>query len=313
VKTDDRANRQRDEAEGDEAKVVRLSDWLGPDDELVPFGPRALAHAATREPAERTTGPDSGAEPPRASGFWEGDTSVHTAVPGPEIFDEPNERTADRRRYPRPAPVWRPARPRLQLANWGSHLRERVVDLVDLISWQWAAAGMTVVALVVVALVVTLGGSSGHRERTAQAGIGGQPRVTLSATLTETGAATRAAAVTALRRLPSVDAAVRTIGVATTRARSLQARHRPQVVVAAPASVASSATTGSVETPTTTTAPTETTSAPSETEPVQTTSNPTPTTGAGGTAAGGGPSSGSQRQSAFGAGGSLGPGSSPNG
>ena len=143
------------------------------------------------------------------------------------------------------------------------------------------------VGLIVVALMAMLGGSSGHRETTAQAGIAGQPRLTLSATLADTGTATRGA--TALRRLPSVDAAVRRIGVATTGARSLQARHRPHVV-AAPASVPSSATTGSVETPTTATAPApaETTSAPSESEPVQTTSDPTSTTGGGSSAAGGG-------------------------
>jgi hypothetical protein len=310
VKTDDRATRQRDEVEGDEAKVVRLSDWLGPDDELVPFGPRALAHGATHEPAARTADPDSAAEPPGASGFWDGDTSVHTAVPGPEIFDDPDERTADRRRSSR----WRPAWPRFRPAGRGSHLCERLVELVDRISWKWATAAMAMVALVVVALVAMLGGSSGHRETTAQAGIAGQPRLTLSATLADTGTATRAAAVRALRRLPSVDAAVRKIGVATKGAQSLQARHRPHVVVA-PTSVPSSATTGSVETTTTASAPApaETTSAPSETEPVQTTSDPTPTTGAGGSASGGGPSSGSQQQSAFGAGGSLGPGSSPNG
>jgi hypothetical protein len=290
---------------------VRLSDWLGPDDELVPFGPRA--HAATREPATRTAGPDSGVEPPGASGFWDGDTSVHTAVPGPGIFDESGERTADRRRTPRPAPVWRPALPSLHLFGWGSRVRERLADL-DRISWRWPAAGVAVVGLVVVALVATLGGSSAHRDRAAQAGIGGQPRFTLSTTLAETGTAARAAAVTELRRLPSVRPAVLTIGVATTRARSLRVSHRPHAVVA-PASVPSSATTGSVET--TAPAPAETTSAPSATEPVQTTSNPAPTTGGGGGASGGGSSGGdsssSSQQSAFGAGGSLGPGSSPNG
>ena len=283
---------------------MRLSDWLGPDEELVPFGPRALAH----EPAGRTADPASGAEPPGASGFWDGDTSVHTAVPGPGIFDEPDERAADRRGSLR----WRPARPRFQPAGRGSHPRERLVELVDRISWQWATAGTAMVGLIVVALVAMLGGSSGHRERNAQASIAGQPRLTLSATLADIGTATRGA--TALRQLPSVDAAVRRIGVATRGARSLQARHRPHVV-AAPASVPSSATTGSVETPTTATAPApaETTSAPSESEPVQTTSDPTSTTGGGSSAAGGGSTSGSQHQSAFGAGGSLGPGSSPNG
>jgi hypothetical protein len=302
---------------------VRLSDWLGPNDELVPFGPRAHAHAATREreAATRTADPDSRMEPP-GSGFWDGDTSVHTAVPGPGIFDEPGERTADRHPYRRSARVWRPALPAVHPFEWASRVRERLPDL-DRISWRWAAAGVAVVALVAVALVATLGGSSAHRDSAAQAGIDGQPRVTLTATLAETGTAARAAAVTELRRLPAVRAAVRTIGVATTHARWLQVRHRRPAV--APASVPSSAATGSVET--TTPAPAETTSAPSPTEPVQTTANPAPTTSGGGDtsgggasgggtsdggASGGGTSSGSQ-QSAFGAGGSLGPGSSPNG
>jgi hypothetical protein len=306
VKTDDPATRQRDEVAGDEAKVVRLSDWLAPDDELVPFGPRADA----REPAEGRADPDSGAEPSAASGFWDGDTSVHTAVPGPGIFDEPGERTADRR-----AQVWRPALPPLHPFGWGSRARDRLADLVDRISWRWAAAGVTVVALALVVLVITLGGSSSDRRDTAaQAGIGDPSRAALNETLDEIGTATRAAAVTDLRPLPSVDAAVRSIGVAGVRARALEARRRRHAVVA-PASVPSSSTTESVETPATTPAPapTETTPAPTETEPVQTTSTPTPTTGGGSSSSGGGSSSGSQNQSAFGATGSLGPGSSPNG
>ena len=60
-------------------------------------------------------------------------------------------------------------------------------------------------------------------------------------------------------------------------------------------------------------APAETTSAPSETEPAQSTSNPPVSTGGGGGSSGGGVSSGSSKQSTFGASGSLGPGSSPNG
>ena len=105
MKTDDRATRQRDEVQGEESKVVRLSDWLAPDDELVPFGPRAHSRTAAREPADGRVDPDSNAEPPAASGFWDGDPSVHTAVPGPGIFDETGGPTPDR--------ALPPSRPRL--------------------------------------------------------------------------------------------------------------------------------------------------------------------------------------------------------
>jgi hypothetical protein len=315
VKTDDRATRQRDEVEGDEAKVVRLSDWLGPDDELVPFGPRAHAQAAAREPAARSAGADTVAEPPEASGFWDGDTSVHTAVPGPGIFDEPGERTTDRRRDGRAVPVWRPALPPLHSFGWGSRMRERLADL-DRISWRWAAAGVAFVSLALAVLVITLGGgSSGRHDTVAQAGIGDSAPPGLNATLGDIGTATRMAAVSNLRRLPPVNTTGRTIGTAALHARALQARPRHHAVIA-PASVPSSSATESVETTTAASSPAEATTAPTETAPTQTTSNSSPTTGGGGSSGGdtsdGNASSGSH-QSAFGPGGSLGPGSSPNG
>jgi hypothetical protein len=291
---------------------VRLSDWLAPEEELVPFGPRAHARTATREPAERLADPESGAEPPAASGFWEGDTSVHTAVPGPGIFDEPGERSRHRRPLP--------ALPSLHPFGWGSRGREAVADLVDRIawpdriSWPWAAGGLAFVALAIVVLVATLAGSSsGHRHMTVQAGIGDQTRAALSRSLGEIGPAPAATAAADLQRLPRLNPAVRTIGAAVQRARALKARERRHAVVSS-ASDPRSSTTGSVDTQTTL-APTQTAPAPSETEPAQTTSTTAPTTGGGGSPSGGGPSSGSssQKQPAFGASGSLGPGSSPNG
>jgi hypothetical protein len=294
VKTDDRATRQRNEAEGDEAKVVRLSDWLAPDDELVPFGPRAHANTATRESAERRTDPDSSPEAAAASGFWDGDTSVHTAVPGPGIFDEPADQAANRHRHRRAALVWHPALPPLHPLRWASRAREEFGELAERIPWRWAAAGVACVALALTVLVVTFsGGSPGRHETAAEASVGDAPRAELRETLDELGTATGAAAATDLRPLPSVDAAVRTIGAATTKqARALQAHHRRRAAVAS-VSHASSSAMGSVEAPATTSAP--------------------PTTGGGGSSSGAGSSSGSQKQPAFGAAGSLGPGSSPNG
>jgi hypothetical protein len=293
---------------------VRLSDWLAPEEELVPFGPRAHARMATHEPAGRLADPESGAEPLAASGFWDGDTSVHTAVPGPGIFDEPGERTLERRRHRPPLPAWRPALPPLHPFGWGSRGREAVADLVNRISWRWAAGGLAFVALAVVVLVATLAGSSSsHRHMTVRAGIGDQTRAALSRSLGEIGPAPAATAAVYLRRLPRLNPAVRTIGAAVQRVRALTARDRRHAVVSS-ASDPSSSTTGSVDTQTTL-APTETAPAPSETEPAQTTSTTAPTTGGGGSPSGGGPSSGSssQKQPAFGASGSLGPGSSPNG
>ena len=79
MRTDDRTTGHEDTADREEAKVVRLSDWLGPIDELVPFGPRADAQHAASHPSAGHTGDELGG----ASGFWDGDTSVHTAVPAP--------------------------------------------------------------------------------------------------------------------------------------------------------------------------------------------------------------------------------------
>jgi hypothetical protein len=313
VKTDDRATRQRDEVEGEEAKVVRLSDWLAPDDELVPLGPRAHAQAATREHAVECVDPDSGPEPPAASGFWDGDPSVHTAVPGPGIFDETDAPAPDRRGYRHASPAWRPALPALHPFGGQSRVRERLADFADRLSWRWAAAGGALVVASLVVLAITLGASSsGHHETAARAGIGEPSQPVLTATLDEIGAGARATGVSDLRRLPRVDTAGRTIGMAMQSAHALRVRHRHHVVVS-PVSVPSSPTTASVESSTTTPAPVETVPAPTHTEPAQTTSSPSPTTGGGGSPSSGGSGSTSQKQSAFGATGSLGPGSSPNG
>jgi hypothetical protein len=314
VKTDDRVTRQRDEVGDDEAKVVRLRDWLGPDDELVPFGPRAHAQAAAGGQSEARADPEPGLEPSAAAGFWDGDASVHTAVPGPGLFDEPGDRSAGQQRSRRLPPFWRPALP-LHPLGWGSRGRERLADLVDRISWRWAAAaGVAFVALALFVFVVTSGSSSsGSDHTTARAGIGQSSEATLTGALGEIGTATRATAITGLRTLPPVSAGVRTIGAARKQAGALRARRRPHELAVA-VSVPSSSPGESVETPTTASAPTETAPAPTETEPTQSTSTPATTTGGGGGSSGSGSNSGSHKQSAFGTDpGSLGPGSSPNG
>ncbi len=290
---------------------MRLRDWLAPEDELVPFGPRAYAQDA----ADGRANPDLETEP-AASGFWDGDTSMHTAVPGPGIFDGGAAGTSARPRSRRLAPVSRPALPSLHPLDWASGARARLA-LVGRISWQWAAATAAFVVLAVIALVIVLGaGSSGHHGTAAQAGIAEPAPAALSGTLGAIGTATRTAAVSNLRRLPHVDTGGRAMGAAVRGARALRVRDRRQALVS-PAAVSSASTTASVETPTTTAAPApvETTTAPSETDPAQSTSSPAPTTGSSGGSGGGGSSSSSSSQSRsnFGASGSLGPGSSPNG
>lgn len=56
------------EGDGEErGNVIRLRDWLGPREELVPIGPRAdAAKAADDDPAE--------AQPPTAASFWDEDS-----------------------------------------------------------------------------------------------------------------------------------------------------------------------------------------------------------------------------------------------
>lgn len=288
---------------------MRLSDWLAPDDELVPFGPRA--HAA-RPPAERPS--DSGAQAPAAAGFWDGDTSMHTAVPGPELFADPLEQSAEPRRYRRSVLGWRLSLPRLRRLDWGIHARDAIADFVDRISWPWVAAGLASAVLIVVGLLAALGTAPSHHGAAAQAGIGDQPRPTLSQTLVETGGGASASAAMALRRLPSPDTAAWSIGASAHQAQALRSLPKRRAHLASASTADVSASTAAAVDTTTSSTPTEPAPAPVQTEPVQTTSTPTPASGGGSSSGGGSNSnSNSQKQPAFGANGSLAPGSSPNG
>ena len=311
--TGDRTTRQDDSTDRDEARVVRLSDWLAPDDELVPFGPRAHAQAAVRE-----VGSDVGAasaDQPPGSGFWDGDTSIHTAVPGPGIFGELDEAAIERGRHRPPALAWRPRAPQLQSFGWSPRVREAVADLVPRISWPWAAAGSAFIGLAVVVLVIVLGGGSpGRSAQPAQAGIEDQPQHSGLAALSASRAPDAHPRVT---RRAKLDA--RTIGTAARHARMTRVRRQPPVGSGpAHASGASTSTDAPAETTgTPTPMPTATTPAPTDTEPVQTTPNPAPPTGGGGgggstTGGGSSGSSSTKKTPAYGPAGSLGPGSSPS-
>jgi hypothetical protein len=293
--------------------VVRLSDWLAQDDELVPFGPRAHAQAALREVTSDVAA--TSADQPPGSGFWDGDTSIHTAVPGPGIFGELDEPATERGRHRLPALAWHPRAPQLRSFDWFTRVRETVADLIARVSWPWAAAGAAVIVLAVVVLVIALGaGSPARSAQPVQAGFADQPQHTGLATLPALWAQDTPPRLTRRAKL-----AARTVGTAAGHAQLTRAqRQRPVLTGPAHASGTSTSTGTPPETTgASTTTPTETTPAPTETEPVQTTPSPAPPTGGGGgggSTTGGGSSSSSNTKNtpAYGPTGSLGPGSSPD-
>ena len=136
----------------------------------------------------------------------------------------------------------------------GSHLRERLGDLVDRISWRWAAAGMA-------------DGGVGRRRARGDVGrrrraIARRPRKPASVASPGSRSARRSptSALPHARRLsrPATTSSGRRRRPQDRRGSAATPGHfRPAIdahVVVAPASVPSSATTGSVETPTTATA-----------------------------------------------------------
>jgi hypothetical protein len=304
-KTDDRIPRQEHATEGEEATVVRLSDWLAPDHELVPFGPRAHAQAAGQDAAAGLA--EAPADQAGGSGFWDGDTSVHTAVPGPGMLGEFDEPTVGRRRHRRALPAWHPRLPRLQRPDWPTRLRAALAELAARISWRWVAVGSTVLAVAVVVLVISFGGGSPERSvRPLQAGLDGQPQHIGTAALAAASASTEDVSLThrATLNTLALGTAARHAWAARVqrhppvRAASVQVSHTP-ISTSAPADITSTAATQTATNP-----------APTETEPAQTTTTAPSSGGGGGGSTGG--SSTTQKQPAFGSSGALGPGSSPD-
>jgi hypothetical protein len=120
---------QSDETTGearDESNVIRLPrDWLGPREELVPFGTPA------EEPAPAVEVESRGAEqPPRAAAFWgEESAAVQDALPAPAA-EQPSPQAPRSRRRPlprlRPRPRPRPrSGPRLR-PNADHRFRRRI-------------------------------------------------------------------------------------------------------------------------------------------------------------------------------------------
>jgi hypothetical protein len=284
-------SRKTTQGEGDQRtteNVVRLPrDWLGPREELVPIGSRARsAETPDNAPPESL--------PPTAASFWDEDSGSlqapmqapadtwqgrwEPASPGPAT---PAGSTAPRlRRIPRPR------RPRSLRGGFAPTRRRRTA----------AVAGVLGACLLVVLAVIgeTAGGTHNPGEKSAASSKG-------AAIVTATGvnrARLRAhtPVVTELRTEPASHHA-RRAGAHRHRTH-VSARHRHPRSTPRPTPSASQP----VHSTTPAYTPTPTTSTPSS----GSTSSSPPASSARST------SSGSQHQPAFGQGGSLGPGSSPD-
>jgi hypothetical protein len=281
VKTDDWSTRRRDPASTEETKVVRLRDWLGPEEELVPIGPRADRDQASQDRSVE--------EPEAGSGFWEGDPSLQTAIPAPE------NRGASVTRARARGPV----------------------------RWRWVAAGVTIAALAAVTVLIVSGGGgrAPSHGQTEEAAVGGPLAPNLTKTVGRAAAATRAAAAVqerkALRAERQRQAAVRRARAQAARARAARARQRHRAAAASGSTASVSEPTQPDTTPayteTAASTPPPTESEPAQTTPVQTTpTTPAPASGGGGSSNGSNSTSSSSKTPAFGSGGALGPGSSPD-
>lgn len=183
--TDDHMSEDSSRPDGRDANVIRIREWLGQDEELVPFGPRADALRAEQErrardssvPPSDVSGSGapgasaSGASGARASasGFWEGDASIHTAVPGPGVALGPDVAVGpgDAVGSGGPAPRAPRSRPVSRARGLWSELLWAVsgARAALLTRGRWALVGAiaTCCAAAAVGLIVVAGGSGGSR------------------------------------------------------------------------------------------------------------------------------------------------------
>lgn len=301
--------------------MVRLSDWLGPIDELVPFGPRADAQHAASHPSAGHTGDELGG----ASGFWDGDTSVHTAVPAPGTL---GPSTADA-----PARV-------TTTSGWFARTHETlllaVANRFSRLSWRVALAAAVGLAAAVVLFAALGSGSSDRRIRTTQASIGtSRSAPTLNGLGIERAGAAAVSRAAAHERMVAQARHRRLERAKRAAERRLRRRHAARVAAAVASRQSTSASASEPTTAATTPAytPTQAQSEPAQTTPTGADSSSSySTTSSGGTSAGGtSPSSGgssssgsssssgdsssssSSKTPAYGPAGALSPGSSPNG
>ena len=271
------------EGEGQDNVVQLPRDWLGPREELVPFGPRAWAQDVSADPAAEEEGAFA------ADDFWgENSESLHTAVRGPVVTSTAEATpgglpAAQATAAPVIDAMVKPSRPAFSL---------RIP----------VAAAVVVVATVAAVAVLVLSG--GARP-------GGAPPVIAAGANAEvlTGHLSSTAG--------TIDAGVRRL--ASLRLNPVRRQHRHPAArrvphrVAAPGAGAVGASSGggaAPSMPAPTVSSSTQSSAPSSTN-APATSAPSGASGdsAGASSNGSSPSN----QPAFGANGTLGPGSSPNG
>ncbi|MEA2213492.1 MAG: hypothetical protein QOF83_3440 [Solirubrobacteraceae bacterium] len=265
--------------------VIRLTDWLGPHEELIPFGPGADAEEVNCAPS--------------AADFWsESSGAVQDALtaPDPDTAHPTRFRGQRQRGRATAAAIWGRRRAALQSPQVAGG-RPRVDR-----RHRWAA-GAAVVAIATVALVAALAGYGSHHWR------GGPERTPAGRQASWGSPAARdmASAAQALRR------EARYQDASQPRRHPAAARHRttarrPRSRRSAPASAAAvqpvGYTTPVGSSPTYSPPGPSASSTPTTSTPTTSTSTATASTGQG---------SGSASQPVLGASGSLAPGSSPDG
>ncbi len=311
----------------DDRKVIRLPrEWLGPRDELVPIGPAAGDRSLTADPPG-----DAEALPPKPDDFWgEDSAALHDAVQAPATsHDAARTPTIGAQPPIRPAaalPHNLPSArvPRLPAAPW---LRAR-----------WALLGFAAAAIVAIAVIGNTESSapqrasaSGARQSNRSPGNPAvlEPRASksFSVGLTAEAAADASHAQLALARARAREEARRRgLAMRRAQARRRQRAQLQQEALAATAQPATTPTPGPVPAPQTAAdssssaqAASQTTetypapSAPGAAAPTATSPVAAPATSAGAASSSGGQTTKPAHQQAFGANGSLGPGTSPDG
>ncbi|HEX8976913.1 MAG TPA: hypothetical protein VF781_10405 [Solirubrobacteraceae bacterium] len=272
--------------------VIRLTDWLGPREELVPFGPATDAQEA------RSPSPGAGAPVPTAEDFWsESSAALQDALtaPHPKPREHQPGLPSVRRGRASAAAIW--WRRRASLRPPGPAAANRMLPRP---SRRAGALVMTAAALLLgVVAVLSAAGSrtATSRGRMTAAAIG---RSAASATGRRSAAQASLIRVRPLRAHGSADPRPSHSGNRRTHP-DLGPHHRAPAVVPAAQPVGYT-TPAASSSPYSGTAGSAATSSPTTT----TTSSPSPATSAGA-------GSSSAPQPALGASGSLAPGSSPDG
>jgi hypothetical protein len=263
--------------------VIRLTDWLGPREELVPFGPAADAAEAARSQV---------ATEPSAADFWsESSAAVQDALADPHFGHRPRSAEERHRGRASAAAVWSRRRAALHTHEipWPASLAPAQARRV-------AATAIALTAVVVIgALFTVIGGPAPRTTR---------PRSV--AAVIDPGAASRHASEIASaargldrRTVRASHRATEHHGALTVRRRRVSHHH----------AAAASPTAGAQPVGYTTPAP------PSPTDPTQTetAAQSSPATSSSPATTGAGTGSSSASQQALGANGALAPGSSPDG